>query len=93
MTSEEFVKLDKAIDKVLDSSTVDEGRQELEALMQQGITDDALFFWRADSNYQEYLKTGDKSKLQKAIDDYRRLVAKGDYEHLKATLRQWETLI
>lgn len=97
LASNDFVRLDKAIDKVLnnDPNIVEEGRKELNELNSKGICDDALFFWRADAYAQAYYKLierGEENKrmLERAISDYKRLIDSGYYEHLRQQLAEWE---
>lgn len=97
LTKEEIKRLDEAIDKVLSDNleTVTEGRNELNELNKNGVFDDALFFWRGDANAQQYYSgkasgKEDKSLLQKAISDYKRLINKDYYEHLRPKLAEWE---
>lgn len=97
LTKEEIMRLDRAIDKVLSDNDeiVIEGRNELNDLNKNGVFDDALFFWRADAYAQQYYKgkaSGEENKslLQKAVFDYKRLISKGCYEHLRPKLEEWE---
>ena len=97
LNKNDFNRLDHAIDKVLSDNldVITEGRDELNVLNREGVFDDALLFWRGGPYARLYYETKESGNrdvvlLKKAVYDYKRLVAKGCYEHLHKQLSKWE---
>ena len=89
LTKEQINLIDKAIDKILDSSTVGEGLKELETL---GVIDEAVIFWRAEALVkladQENDQIESKKMISRAIRLYEYLISRGSYDFLKETVEQ-----